>query len=120
MNNSDLNNLENPAEQGSFMVGFTLGIFAGAAGYYLFATENGEKLRKKLTKEWEEAKANMIEEGVIVNNKISLREFLHEFFINTLNTSLPTSLMNPTAKGKKLSRPSSKVKKFGGNRFKGV
>jgi gas vesicle protein len=44
-------------ESGSFVMGFAVGLFAGAAGYYLFATDKGHKIRQELVKEWEQAKA---------------------------------------------------------------
>lgn len=41
--------------QGSFVTGFAVGIFAGALGYYLFATDKGKKLTKIAQQEWREA-----------------------------------------------------------------
>lgn len=42
-------------QEGSFLTGFTVGLFAGAAGYYLFATKKGAKLRTQLSQEWQQA-----------------------------------------------------------------
>lgn len=32
-------------DQGSFLTGFSLGLFAGAFGYLLFGTDRGKKIR---------------------------------------------------------------------------
>lgn len=44
---------------GSFLSGLTLGLFAGAASYYLLGTKDGQKLRDRLKNEWDEAKGNL-------------------------------------------------------------
>lgn len=46
-------------DQGSFLTGFTLGLFAGAAGLYLFGTEKGKSVRQRLTSEWQAAQSSM-------------------------------------------------------------
>ncbi|MBU0576078.1 hypothetical protein KJ654_00240 [Patescibacteria group bacterium] len=51
--------------QGSFTTGFTLGIFAGVAGYYLFGTKQGEKTRKRLVAEWEQAHQHLVDQGIV-------------------------------------------------------
>ncbi len=43
-------------ESGSFLTGFTVGIFAGAAGYFLFGTSRGQKMRERLAQEWNQAR----------------------------------------------------------------
>jgi len=43
--------------QGSFVTGLTVGLFAGAASYFLLLTPNGRKMRLKLEKEWQAAQA---------------------------------------------------------------
>jgi gas vesicle protein len=62
--------------EGSFLTGFTVGLFAGAAGYYLFATEEGKKLRTNLVKEWDAAQAELAKQGI--KPQASLREFFRE------------------------------------------
>ena len=52
----------------SFTIGFTLGIFSGVVGYYLFGTKQGEKTREKLTEEWEQANQYLIDQGVLNKN----------------------------------------------------
>lgn len=39
-------------ESGSFLTGLGLGLLGGAVGYFLFATEKGDKVRKQLAQEW--------------------------------------------------------------------
>lgn len=49
------------SHQDSFINGFTLGICAGAAGYFLYGTEQGKKLRLKLHKQWKAAQFDLQE-----------------------------------------------------------
>ncbi len=42
-------------EQQLLVGGFSLGLLAGAMGFYLFGTEDGQRLRKKLNVEWDRA-----------------------------------------------------------------
>ncbi len=69
----------------SFVTGFTVGLFVGAAGYYLFATDKGAKLRKQLVADWEGAKEQLIADGVIENDRLSLREFLFDLLHKAFN-----------------------------------
>lgn len=48
-------------EQGSFLAGFTVGLFAGAAGYFLFGTDQGRKIKQQLAKEWQLARNTLPE-----------------------------------------------------------
>jgi hypothetical protein len=52
----------------SFTTGFTLGLFSGVVGYYLFGTKQGKKTRDKLAYEWDKAHQHLIDEGVISKN----------------------------------------------------
>ena len=52
----------------SFTTGFTLGLFSGVVGYYLFGTKKGEKTRKKLVQEWEQANQYLIDQGILDEN----------------------------------------------------
>lgn len=40
-------------DSGSFLTGFAVGLFAGAFGYFLFATDQGQSVRQELIKEWQ-------------------------------------------------------------------
>ena len=100
------------------MAGFSLGLIAGAAGYFLFATERGSKVRKQLIKEWEGATDQMVEEGVIASKDISIREFLSDLFENVFQASLPDELMNPSKSSKASKSPARKAKKS--TKFSGV
>lgn len=42
-------------EQQLLVGGFSLGLLAGAVGFYFFGTEEGQQLRKKLSHEWDQA-----------------------------------------------------------------
>jgi gas vesicle protein len=62
------------------MNGFTLGMLAGAGGYFLFATDHGRKVRQQIAQEWTDAKKQLVKDGVISSADISLREFIQEVF----------------------------------------
>lgn len=49
----------------TFTSGFSFGLFAGVVGYYLFGTKQGEKTRKKISKEWESAHQHLVDQGVL-------------------------------------------------------
>lgn len=43
-------------DSGQFTTGFTLGLLAGAAGFFLFGTKRGREVRHRLQAEWERAR----------------------------------------------------------------
>lgn len=63
-------------DQGSFIGGFTIGLFAGAVGYFLFATDKGKKIKKQMAHEWQQAQANMPDRGQGLANFNSFRDVL--------------------------------------------
>jgi hypothetical protein len=67
-----------PAHNGSFLTGLTVGLFAGAFGYYLFNTARGEKMRASLAAEWDEIRKKLYAEGLIPSADLSLNEVLSE------------------------------------------
>ncbi len=114
--NQNLVEEEYPAQQGSFVSGFTIGLMAGAAGYFLFGTQRGTAIRKQLIKEWEGAKENMVKEGVIADNQISLRGVIQQFVQSAFQVSVDlskTSLAAKARKGKPVKRRGS-AKRFHG------
>jgi gas vesicle protein len=62
----------------SFLTGFSVGLFVGAAGYYLYATDRGKKLREHVSDEWKTAKVELAKGGVIRDSDISMRELFAE------------------------------------------
>lgn len=62
------------SDSGSFTTGFTLGIFAGALGYFLFGTKDGNSMRQKIAREWEQAKEKLIEEDGLETSVVTLRD----------------------------------------------
>lgn len=62
----------------SFVAGFSLGLFSGVLGYFLFGTERGQKVRAELSQHWAEAQAHLKEEGVLETEGQSLREFFEQ------------------------------------------
>ncbi len=69
-------------DSGSFFSGLTIGLFAGAVGYYLFASEKGSKLVKKVSSEWEKAQkefpAKVEESAPATTIKTGVLSFIHE------------------------------------------
>ena len=105
--------------QGSFLTGFLSGMAAGAAGLFLFGTDDGKKVRKALNEEWEKAKVAMVEEGVIEKSSLSLRENVASVFekIGENVAESATTTQKPK-KAVKKSTHSTKPKKT--QKFKGV
>ncbi len=119
-------------DNGSFITGFTIGIFAGAAGFFLFATDNGKKVRTQLNQEWQEAKQVLAEEGVIEDKDQSLRELASNLIQKTLDSIQPyvspdaehsskknSSKAKSKSKKKTKSSSNSKTEKKA-NKFRGV
>lgn len=95
--------------QGSFLGGLALGLFAGAAGYFLFGTKDGEKVRKNIEQEWNSAKGTLAEEGIIKNKEASLKDLISEWLGMAETKSQPNK--------KKTSKNSAGNKN---SKFKGV
>jgi len=122
-----VDNQSQSSDGNSFVTGFTVGLFIGAAGYYLFATEKGSKLRKQLVNEWEHAKVDLVNDGVIANPKITLREFiqdmLHKAFPD-VSKSTARNISNLVVEEadtlRKKAVNDSKAKKGNAKKFKGV
>ncbi|HYD35241.1 MAG TPA: hypothetical protein VD999_04195 [Vitreimonas sp.] len=108
-------------DSGSFITGFTLGMFAGAAGYFLFGTKRGEKLKKELSKEWQKASENWQESGAAQTGTATIREMARQVFewLTTEGQKMSEEMdkaqqkSKTTTKTKKNSTP-SKEKKFKG------
>lgn len=66
------------SSQGSFLNGFTVGIFAGAVGFFLFGTDKGGKVRQTVVKEWDQAKVHLAKEGVIPSAEVSIRDIFKQ------------------------------------------
>ncbi|MBW7955558.1 YtxH domain-containing protein [Patescibacteria group bacterium] len=103
-------------DQSNFVAGFSLGLLAGAAGYFLFATEKGAKMRKQLVQEWESAQDYLLKEGALPN-KVNLRQFLQHTFEEVFQASLPTELMSPSKLRKASKAPARRAKR---GKFSGV
>ncbi len=50
-----------PNNSNGFITGFTLGMVAGACGFYLYATKDGAKVRRQIREEFEQAYATIPE-----------------------------------------------------------
>jgi hypothetical protein len=100
-------------DQGSFIGGLALGMFAGAAGYFLFATKDGSKVRKKMEGEWKEAKVILAEEGVIKNKDVTISQLVGEWFGLEQNKTIKKKATKSTNKKQTSSKDKS-------SKFKGV
>ncbi|MBD3279376.1 MAG: hypothetical protein GF390_01550 [Candidatus Pacebacteria bacterium] len=99
--------------QGSFLTGFSLGLFAGAAGFFLFATQDGRKTQKRLAAEWAQAKDKLAAEGLIEDPEASFKELLLTWFEDSSKTQKPLGKKKRSEK-KKIKTAAKKLK------FKGV
>ena len=110
-------------DQGSFLTGFSLGLFAGAAGYFLFGTHSGKKVRQDLSKEWDQAKEKLAQDGIIDDPDASLRDVVHEFVAKIWGSQKAEKIV-PSSKTVKKTKAKAKglsnKKDFGNNKFKGV
>lgn len=95
--------------QGSFIGGLALGMFAGAAGYFLFATKDGSKVRKKIEEEWQEAKVVLAEEGVIKDKNITISELINEW-LGIDHEKSTTKKKTPSKYSTKKNKTSAKFK----------
>ncbi len=98
-------------EHGSFLGGFTVGLFAGAAGYFMFGTQKGKKIRERLTDEWENARMEAGDKGF---PNMSLREMIGSL-VNSFQDSAVTEANKQSPK--KASKAPAKENK---PKFKGT
>jgi len=110
-------------QQGSFIGGLALGMFAGAAGFFLFGTKDGAKTRLKIEKEWQEAKATLEKDGIIKNKNASLGDLIREWFsLEQVTKVTPKkSTKKKVAKSLPTGKKSTSAKTSEtGKKFKGV
>lgn len=90
--------------QGSFLGGLALGLFAGAAGYFLFGTKDGEKIRKNIEQEWNAAKGTLAEEGIIKDKDASLKDLISEWLGMAETKTQPKKKTSKTSTSNKSSK----------------
>lgn len=110
---SGADTIQNPQntspDQGSFLNGFVVGLFAGAASYFLFATDKGATVREQLAEEWEQAKGQLTEStgaeaGSLRQAITQVAEWLGIAF------TMPASAPETKAKPKKTTTKKGKFK----------
>jgi hypothetical protein len=106
---NDVNGMHDQ-DQGSFLTGFTVGLFAGAAGYFLFGTDRGEKVRSTLQDEWEEAKDKLVDQGVIRDKSVTLREVVRETVSRAARSAGVVEVVGKTKKSSKAASKKSAAK----------
>lgn len=72
-------------DSGSFLSGLGIGLIGGAVGYFLFATDKGEKFRKQFKVEWKDIQ-KMVKPALEQTQQKdgSLKDMLGEFFTEML------------------------------------
>lgn len=100
-------------DQGSFIGGLTIGMFAGALGYFLFATDKGKKLKKELAKEWDQARATLPDKGEGLTSYVSLKDLFSQ-----IKQRIEESVEE--AESKLASQPRKKAGPKKTTKFKGV
>lgn len=101
---------EQSHEAGSFLTGLGVGLIGGAVGYFLFATDKGEKVKKQLVKEWQNHR-KMPED--VSDGVDSLRKLAGDIFSEILETAK----QEQQSAEEELRKTKSKKKK---KMFKGV
>lgn len=76
-----MSNQQNSNDSGSFLTGLGLGLIGGAVGYFLFATDKGDKVRKQLAKEW---KSHKVSTDTVSDGVTSLKQLAGELFNDIL------------------------------------
>ncbi|MDA1080022.1 MAG: hypothetical protein O2840_05030 [bacterium] len=91
-------------EQGSFPLGFTFGLLAGAAGFFIFGTERGKQARAEFAKQWHKAHTSMAKNPDLVVP--TLRE--------AFTTAIAAVTEEQTKKIKRATKPRVKKQTFSG------
>lgn len=121
---SDTTHAAGSSDQGSFVTGFTIGLFAGAAGYFLFGTDRGKKLKKQIASEWQTAQSTVHTQQPNESGLASTLPSIREFVKNVINSAMEMgeakkASANKTAKSasKETSKEAPRAKK---TTFKGI
>ncbi|HCR81528.1 MAG: hypothetical protein UY13_C0002G0016 [Candidatus Pacebacteria bacterium GW2011_GWB1_47_8] len=67
--------------QGPFLLGFVAGMTAGAAAVYFLATDRGKDFVDDMNELWEEARPELVKQGVIQDTEASLGESVKTLLI---------------------------------------
>jgi gas vesicle protein len=96
----------------SFLTGLSVGLFAGAIGFYLFQTKRGSALRETLQDEWKRARKELYDQGVIDNPEMPFKELVSGY-LNELAAWFEEGAERLESTGKKRST-TQKSDKFSG------
>ncbi|PIY80545.1 MAG: hypothetical protein COY80_02160 [Candidatus Pacebacteria bacterium CG_4_10_14_0_8_um_filter_42_14] len=99
-------------ESGHFSTGFSLGLLAGAAGYFVFGTNKGKEFRVELSKKWQEAKKVAADEWPKEAGAETIGDFL-----KTMITQISSEIADSTGSKK---HPKRKKKPTNKKQFKGI
>ncbi len=67
--------------QGPFIAGLVLGMAAGAAGVYFWATERGQDFMEEMNELWDEARPELIKKGVISKDDETIGQAVKGFLL---------------------------------------
>lgn len=70
--------------QGPFLTGFVAGMAAGAAAVYFFATERGQDFMDDMNELWQDARPELVKQGVITDTNASLGETVKTLMIQAV------------------------------------
>lgn len=102
------------SDQGSFLAGFSIGLIAGAVGYFLFATDKGEKVRDSIQEEWQSA-----QKRVMNNGGEAVQASIRDLVKQAVDQVMAKIEIKPVAKTVAKKKEAPKKAKPG-NKFKGV
>lgn len=111
--------MQQEQHKNSFLNGFSVGLLAGAAAYFLFATDKGKKIRSDFKDKWPEFAAKLQADGLISDSQQSIGSLIGQIFENSTSEASKTkkktkpSTKSPQKK-KPATRPASKKLKFKG------
>lgn len=113
-------------DSGSFLAGFGVGLIAGAVGYFMFATDRGENVRKSLVEEWHNATDKVKQSAnkdATQQTVTTVKSLLQDWWkkvedeLETVSESAEKVVKDTTKKAKKKV---AEAKKKTPNKFKGV
>ncbi|OGJ15764.1 MAG: hypothetical protein A2632_02305 [Candidatus Pacebacteria bacterium RIFCSPHIGHO2_01_FULL_46_16] len=101
-------------EHGSFSLGFTFGLLAGVAGFFVFGTERGKYARRQFSKQWQEAQTALAKhpDSPLLTLREACKHVLSAVLENSSSTA--TVVVKTPNKRKKTQESREKKQKFAG------
>ena len=92
--------------QGPFAIGFVSGLVAGGGGVYFFGKQKGEDFLDEMGDLWEEARPELVKQGVIEDSDKTLGQAVKGFLIDLFaqKTSTLKNEQIPTIARKRVNK----------------